>query len=389
LHYSNTDLYGEVFVPILKDLPLVKSLNLDFGVRYSKYTLFDATTKGQAKLEYRPINDLLVRGTFSQIYRSPTVQDLAQAPASSSTPYVDPCNNLTAAMVAANPNYSKACANVATDGSFHEQDAQINGVLRSNPNLRPEQGEVATYGIVYDPNWLQGFSFSVDFWRYTINDVLTQIDPTFASSQCIATGNPTYCDLAVRYGAGANAGQIQAYLQPTENVGTLKTDGVDVGLKYAVKNTPVGNFNFAVDATHVNSYTNAPGAGFPTIEYAGTYSKQFGNDTKWRGLASAAWGYKGFQALVTEQWIGHLVVTSGVPFAPAGQTDLHIPAIFYTNASVGYNFPTKTYVQVGMDNIFDRQPPIFFSNNTLNANTDVATYDVLGRRWTASFTQKF
>jgi iron complex outermembrane receptor protein len=389
LHYSNVDIYGELFVPILKDLPLVKSLNIDFGVRHSKFTLFDGVTKGEAKLEYRPIGDLLIRSTFSQIYRAPTVQDLAQAPAASSTAYVDPCNGLTAAMVAANPNYSKACANVPTDGSFHEEDAQISGVLQSNPHLKPETGEVVTYGLVYDPSWLGGFSVSADLWHYRINDVLTQIDPTFASTQCILTGAATYCDLAVRYGAGANAGQIQAYQQPTENVGTLLTEGADIGLKYAIKGTPIGSFHFAVDATFVNKYDNNPGAGTATVSYAGTYSKQFGNDTKWRGLMSAAWNYAGFQALVTEQWIGRLQITDGQPDVDAGvDPNIHIPNIFYTNVSLGYNFPTKTYIQVGMDNAFNRQPPLFYSNNVTNANTDVATYDLLGRRWFVSFTQK-
>ncbi len=390
LAYSNTDFYGELFAPLLKDMPLVKSLNIDLGIRYSKYTILDGTTKGQAKLEYRPVNDLLVRGTFSQIYRAPTVQDLAQAPAASSTSYVDPCNGLTAAAVAANPNLSKACQNVPTDGTFQEQDAQINGVLRSNPNLKPEQGEVATYGIVYDSSLVKGFSASVDFWHYTITNVLTQIDPTFASNQCIATGSPTYCDLAIRYGAGPNAGQIEAYLQPTENVGVLKTDGVDIGLAYSVKSTPIGSFHFALDVTHVNSFTNDPGEGAATVQYVGTYSRQFGNDTKWRGLLSAGWGYQGVNVLLTEQWIGKLTIPDGQPFAPAPLSpNIYIPNIYYTNGSVGYNFPTKTYVQAGMDNIFNRQPPLFYENNVTNANTDVATYDVLGRRWTVSFTQKF
>jgi iron complex outermembrane receptor protein len=390
LHYSNLDFYGELFVPVLKDLPLVKSFNLDFGIRHSKFTLFDGVTKGQAKAEYRPVGDLLIRGTFSQIYRAPTIQDLAQSPAASSTAYVDPCNGLTAAMAAANPNYLKACVGVPLDGTYNDRNAQTNGVLQSNPNLKPEQGEVLTFGFVYDASWLSGFSVSTDFWHYRINDVLTQIDPTFASNQCIATGEPLYCNLAIRYGAGANAGQVQAYLQPTENVGTLITDGVDIGLKYALNNTPAGSFHFSVDVTHTNSYENDPGAGAAAVEYAGTYSKQFGNYAKWRGLASAAWGYKGFQVLLTEQWIGKLKVSDGVPDAVAPySTDLAIPNIYYTNGSLGFNFPTKTYVQVGMDNIFNREPPLFYANNVSNANTDVSTYDVLGRRWFASITQKF
>jgi outer membrane receptor protein involved in Fe transport len=389
LHYSNVDIYGEIFVPILKDLPLVKSLNVDFGIRHSKYTSFDGTTKGQVKIEYKPINDVLVRSTFSQIYRAPTVQDLAQAPASSSTSYQDPCNGLTAAILAARPGLANVCKNVPLTGNFHEQDAQINGVLQSNPHLKPEQGEVLTYGIVYDSSLLSGFSASVDFWRYTINDVLVQLDPSFSDAQCEANGSPYYCSLSIRYGAGANAGQIQAYLQPTNNAGTLKTDGVDVGLKYAIKSTPIGTFRFSADATHVNSYTNSPGAGLATVQYAGTFSKQYGNDTKWRGLLSAAWGFKGFEALVTEQWIGKLKIPLGQPFAPPPlSTDIDIPNIYYTNASLGYNFPTNTHVQFGMDNIFNRIPPLFYQNNVINANTDVATYDVLGRRWYISFLQK-
>jgi iron complex outermembrane recepter protein len=389
LHYSNTDVYGELFAPLLKDLPGVKALNVDFGIRFSDYSDFSSTAKAQFKVEYRPISDLLLRGTFSQVYRAPTVQDLAQAPVQSSTGFVDPCNGLTAAMVAANPNYAKACVGVPLNGSFQEGDAQISGELRSNPNLKPEQGEVVTGGFVWDPEFLQGFSTSVDYWHYRINNVLTQLDPTFSSNQCLATGSSFYCGLAVRYpaNAGSNAGQIQLYLQPTENVGVLETDGFDIGFKYAVRNTPIGSWRFSADFTHVDSFTNIPFAGADPLQYAGTFSKQFGNDTKWRGLVSASWGWQGFEALLTEQWIGKLAIPDGDP--GPGDTSVAIPNIYYTNVEVGYNFPTNTHVMFGIQNAFNRQPPIFYQNNVTNANTDVSTYDVLGRRWYVGFTQKF
>jgi iron complex outermembrane recepter protein len=389
LHYSNTDVYGELFAPLLKDLPLVKALNVDFGIRFSDYSDFSSTAKAQIKVEYRPISDVLLRGTFSQIYRAPTVQDLAQAPVQSSSGYVDPCNGLTAAMVAANPNYAKACVGVPTNGSFQEQDAQISGELRSNPNLKPEQGEVVTGGIVWDPEFLQGFSTSLDYWHYRINNVLTQLDPNFSSQQCLNTGSSFYCGLAIRYNGGPNSGQIQLYLQPTENVGVLETDGVDLGFKYAVRKTPIGSWRFSADFTHVNSFTNIPFAGAAPVQYAGTYSRQYGNDTKWRGLVSASWGWQGFEALLTEQWIGKLNIPTGDPSAPPLSSNLAIPNIYYTNAEVGYNFPTNTHVMFGIQNAFNRQPPLFYQNNVTNANTDVSTYDVLGRRWYVGFTQKF
>jgi len=391
LAYSNTDIYGELFAPLLKDLPAVKSLNIDVGVRWSNYTPFNAVTKGQVKVEYKPVSDLLIRSTFSQIYRVPTIQDLAQAPVINSPTFIDPCNNLTAAVAATNPNYAKMCAGVPLDGKFQEPNGQITGELRSNPNLKPESGEVLTYGLVYDSSIIPDLSASVDFWRYTINNVLTQLDPSFSATQCLGTGSDFYCGQFVRYASGPQAGQVIVGLQPTENLGTLKTDGVDLGLKYALRHTPIGSFRFSVDVTHVNSFTNNPGGVNPvTVQYAGTFSRQFGNDVKWRGLASISWGWQGIEALLTQQYIGHGLIPEGEG-SPVAGTDVRVflPNVWYTNFSVGYNLPTNTRIQAGFDNIFNRQPPILFQNNVVNANTDVNTYDVLGRRWFVSITQKF
>jgi outer membrane receptor protein involved in Fe transport len=57
--------------------------------------------------------------------------------------------------------------------------------------------------------------------------------------------------------------------------------------------------------------------------------------------------------------------------------------------TVGYTIAaSRTHVQMGVRNISDKQPPIFYQNNVTNANTDVQTYDLLGRQWFVGFTQK-
>ena len=69
---------------------------------------------------------------------------------------------------------------------------------------------------------------------------------------------------------------------------------------------------------------------------------------------------------------------------------LHFPSVTYNNFSVGYNIePINSFVQFGVDNVFDRQPPVIYLNNALNANTDVNTYDTAGRFYRASFSVKF
>jgi outer membrane receptor protein involved in Fe transport len=69
--------------------------------------------------------------------------------------------------------------------------------------------------------------------------------------------------------------------------------------------------------------------------------------------------------------------------------DLPIPSMTYVDFTVGYELPTNTRIQAGFLNLTDKQPPLLYQNNVLNANTDVSTYDVLGRRYFLSLTQKF
>ena len=62
----------------------------------------------------------------------------------------------------------------------------------------------------------------------------------------------------------------------------------------------------------------------------------------------------------------------------------------YHDFSLGYNVEAiNTFVSIGVDNAFDKQPPILFLNNAVNANTDVSTYDTVGRFYHANFTIKF
>jgi outer membrane receptor protein involved in Fe transport len=141
------------------------------------------------------------------------------------------------------------------------------------------------------------------------------------------------------------------------------------------------------------SYLSIASPGAAPQQIVGTYSKQFGNYARFRGLATASWAGFGAEALISAQYIHHLNITypsvagvtaTGAPFPP-----LYIGSVIYWNASVGYNFVTKTKVLFSMQNMFDKLPPIFYQNNVTNANTDVQTYDTIGRRWLVSVQQKF
>jgi len=389
--YHVREIYTEFFVPILRDLPGAQQLNVTVGVRYSDYSVdtIGDDTNAQFKLEYRPIADLLLRGSFAQVFRAPTILDLSKAPSQDAPTFTDPCTGLTDAMVAANPNLALACQGVPRDGSFEQPNSQITGLILGSPNLKPETGDVTTFGVVYDPNFVEGLSLTVDYWKYKIEDLITPLDPNFAATQCVQTGNPDFCGLMFRYpDTHPAAGEFQVFQEPIVNLGVLETDGIDFGIKYALRNTAAGSFNFSLDMTRINSYESTPAPGAQTVDIAGTFDRQFGNYAKWRGLLGVGWALGGFDGLLTLRYI-HSLKVNDPDGGLIGEPPLEISSRTYVDATVGYTFPTDTKVQIGGINLTDKDPPILFQNNVTNANTDVSTYDLLGRRWYIGVSQKF
>src|SRR6185437_3150883 len=178
--FNVKEAYGELYIPVLKDMPFVRSLNITLGDRYSKYNLAGSTNNWKAAFEYRPIDDLLLRGTMTSVFRAPNVVNLFFAP-TTSAPYLssDPCDGFTGAPAGSGP--ALACVNVPTDGSFkdsyvaaHQQLTAVTaGANFFGVHLKPESGKTFDFGAVYSPHFVPGLSLSADYWRVYLNDTIT------------------------------------------------------------------------------------------------------------------------------------------------------------------------------------------------------------------------
>lgn len=393
-HYDVKEGYMELYLPLLADVPMVHSLSLDAGVRYSSYSLFGSTTRSSFKLEYRPIKDLLVRGTYAQIFRAPTILDISAAPAANAPTLNDICNGYTGGNTAAYPFLTTACASVPTNGTFKEPQNQITGIVRSNPNLKPETGYEDTFGLVFDPSFAPGLSFNADYWSYTVNELITTLDPNYALQQCGLTGAAEFCSLSHRYPlTSASAGQFVYMDQPTSNLGTLKTDGVDIGLHYLIKGTRIGSFQLLADETHLMSWTDTPAPGSAPQQIAGQYSKQFGNYAKDRATVSIGWDGWGAQAMVTARYVSAVdIPLTNCCDANGNFIGWHLGGVSYFDLTGGYTLKwTGTQLRAGILNLADKTPPIAGINSfgAGSAVTDIFTYDTIGRRFYIGFTQKF
>jgi len=421
--YNVKEVYAELFVPIIKDVPFVHALNLTIGDRYSKYNNFGNTNNGKIALEWRPIEDLLLRGTVSEVFRAPTVSDLFAAAASDAPKLSnDPCDHYTG-----NPP-NPACVNVPTDGSFVNSDVasglQISGIASGSEfagfNLGPETGKSFDWGIVYDPHFIDGLSVSADYWRIYLNDNITGVGAQAVLDLCSA-GQLAYCPLIHRFPNAPAAGQINFINEPTGNLGRVDVKGLDFALNYRLPEFSFGRFNVGLNATYLEKYnlSTAPGTPANTVyNYAGHFMG-FGSAAgascpgagggvclfpRWRAQSSVAWQLGSFDASWRMRYVGRFRMGSPAPSQdtfPAGTCyygdycTIHnlyydFGATVYNDIQFGYNLEAwNTRFDIGVNNVADKQPPFLYANNTLNANTDPSDFDLLGRYYWGRITVKF
>ncbi|HVX04970.1 MAG TPA: TonB-dependent receptor [Rhodanobacteraceae bacterium] len=414
--YSVKEAYAELFIPVLKDLPFAQALNITLGDRFSKYSTFGSTNNWKAAVEYRPIADLMLRGTVSTVFRAPTISDVFAPPGVGATALsADPCDHITVA----NP----ACAGVPLDGSFvdNEVGLDVTQVVGSGSKfagfpLGPELGKSFDFGAVYSPHFAPGLSAGVDLWRIYLDNVITGVGAQTILNLCFA-GVEEYCPLITRFGAGtAGAGQIARILTPTANLGRIDVKGVDLTASYRLPAFSFGQFIVDLSATYLSQYKiqTSPGeSGNQVLNGVGemgsigsplTSSCPFSGGQvcffpRIRGQAALDWQLGPWDASWRMRYISGFNLGSpdpsqGFSAAPGFAADnplvLRYGATVYSDVTVGYNIePINTRLEVGVDNVFDKQPPLLYNNNAPQANTDPNDFDVMGRYYWGRVTVKF
>ena len=400
--FTVKEAYAELFLPLLVDAPFAKALNLSIGTRYSDYDTVGDTVNSKIGIEWRPLEDLMLRASVSQVFRAPSITELYAGPAGDAPIFADPCIGLIGS--------NAACQNVPGDGSFSGTGlSQTSGVrmgsIAAGFPLKPEYGKSYNIGVVYDPKWVEGLSLSADYWRVKLKDTIVGVDAQTVANLCFNDNSSVFCQFINRY----SDGNVQFIVEPTANLGELDTSGVDLGIRYRLPETAIGNFVFTFDSTYLIKYDNATAPGEFPVAVAGHYNGLFGNFPRWRALAGLNWNLGAFDASWRMRYIGRTSVGSEDPrqndsadgcyrdlvFCAEGPwtfnpTRLDFGSYTYHNISFGYNADViNTRFELGVDNVADKMPPVMWQNNVLNANTDVNTYDTIGRFYWARVSVKF
>ncbi len=403
--YQVYELYGEGRLPLAQDMPGIKSLNLDVGYRFSDYSTAGITHTYKAAMDWRVVDDLLLRASYERAVRAPNINELFTPQSVGLDLSNDPC-------AGAHPTYSQAqCQNTGVTAAQYGHIAlnsadQYNGLLGGNPSLKPEKADTYTVGAVLTPHMVPGLSITVDYYNIKVNNYIQALDPQLVLNACATSGDPTLCALVKR---DPSSGSLwlgtNGYVVATNvNVGYLKTNGLDFEVNYR---TPFSRFGWenggslalAFDGSYLMALTTAPGVPPPSgtgTDYncAGFYglSTCATPNPKWRHRLRVTWTtpWSGFELSGNWRYFG-AVEAQGLSANPylAGSTptttaDAKIAAQSYFDLSAEWKVKDHVTFRLGVNNVFDKDPPLVGSSVGgtsvfFNGNTYPTVYDALGR----------
>ncbi len=404
---NTIDLFGEALIPLLSDLPFVQSLDLTLGYRYSDYSSIGGTQAYRADLDWGIVEGLRLRGGYNRAVRAPSIGELyspsnvnfpAIGSASASAPGGDPCDvNGFFRNGADKDKVRQLCLaqglSPAVIDTYEFGNTQTNGFDGGNPDLEEETADTWSVGLVYQSQsqspWLSRFSASIDYYNIEIEDVISSISISDALTGCFnGTGenpnydpNNSYCQ---QFERSATDGSIINAIETLDNLGSLKTSGVDLQVDWGVHLADVGGPDWGLLSVNavvgwLATREDSVVAGGAFIDRKGTISDDFGNTfPEWKSLVSMNWAQGPFSATARWRRVGEMTVYG---------SDETLDATHYFDLMGSWAINDTVSLRAGVNNVGDQQPRTW--DPGVQANTDPSTYDVLGRRYFVGLTARF
>ena len=390
--------FGEVNVPLLKDLSFTKYLGLTGAARYSKYSTVGGVWSYNFGGEWQPIKDLRLRAQYAKAVRAPNISELFTQPSQTFPSITDPCNGIKATGGGAAGTACRAIPAIAAffasnpAGTFTYTLADLQGITGfnlGNPNLHEETGKTLTVGAVFTPSFVPGLGITVDYYDIKVTDAIAGFGRNFTINQCLLTGDPNFCQFVFRSPVTGFITRVDAQ---NFNIAALKNRGIDFGLTYgrALHLLNDDRLNVNLHWTHlINNSQQASSLTSPT-DFAGTFGRGFSRDTAFM-QSSYKFG------IVTVGWQTNYL--SGGPFTRGFGVfgDPRVNALnivkdyWLHDAQLRFDPTKQISVFFNVDNVFDKKPQLlpgalFGTPTGLETSPDM---DVFGRRFLAGVRVKF
>jgi outer membrane receptor protein involved in Fe transport len=387
--------FAEVRLPLLKNLPAVKSLDAQAAVRQGKYSTVGNTTSWNSGLDWGINSTFRVRANYSVSTRAPNIAELYQAPSQTfPTGLVDPCAGKTLTgtdpiSVACRTNPGVVANMTANGGVFTLSQADLQGISgfdSGNPNLGAEKGKSTTFGVVITPktiDLLRDFTFTADYYKIKISDAINTPGRQYALNQCYGGGNTTFCNFITRRPAdvGPNsAGSLEFIDETSANTGGDFVEGVDVTASYRTRLFG-GMFNSRIAYTYIMKAYNQP-----TPQADKDYSQGEVGNARNRWVLNLGYNIGNLGVAATTTYFGQSYLEDIFMrdnFGSTNKMDGKVKSRAYLDLQANYKLGASE-IYFGIDNATNTKAPPIISGlpgNTTGAETNASVYDAIGRRY--------
>ncbi len=397
---------AQIDVPLIADKPFFQELAFGAAGRISDYSTSGSVKSYEADARWRPIENLLFRGSYQRAVRAPNIGELFSPPqgtqlaigTASATTVGDPCDSRSFVRAGANATQvANLCiaqgVPTAAIGTYQFATTATGQTVAGNTGLSPEKADTYNLGFVFNAPRNDGIfgdvSVSLDYYHIKITDVISTLPGLNVLSGCFNLDgtNPTYsnsnanCALISR---DAATGQLLNVSTPFANFGLLQTDGFEAQIHWGMPARFIGaTAKLYVDSAigRLNNYEVrlAPGAALLNYTNVSLGTANPGavppNVTpRWKALTT--FGVKSGSAGIGMRWRYQGSLRDASFVTNAASTAVGVPAYNLWDLFGSVKVNGKIEFRAGVNNLFDKGLP--FVNSSQNG-TDLSIYDAVGR----------
>lgn len=373
--YDVSELFTELSVPLLRDLPFAQELTFNGAFRYSDYSTIGETETWNLGLRYRPIQDIMFRATQARAVRAPNINDIFRGRSQTFGSFSDPCS---ADNIAFGDNPANRLANCTTAfaalgvnlATYLDTSSESTaGFITGNPLLDPEEADTQTFGLVATPRFIPGLVLTLDYYDVEISGAIASYSVQTIVNNCydLPAGNP-FCDLITRGRPVVNPGRIVSFDQVPGNLSSFATAGFDFGIRYTLDpanfgiDRDIGLFNFSVQGNKLER-----------LETRATDDADLNDDLgeegapEWQATFDLTWAFNNLTVNYGYSWFDATSRVSNVTLVT--QPDFYAPEYMYYDErsvhdlQVKYEINDWINVYGGVNNFTDAKPsPLGFGD---------------------------
>jgi outer membrane receptor protein involved in Fe transport len=246
---------------------------------------------------------------------------------------------------------------------------QLPTLSGGNTVLKPETGRTYTIGTVVTPHWVPHLSLSVEYWHYTLQNMISAPSTQYILDGCYTGTEPQLCSLV---SPRSTSGQLTAISAIQQNLGGLRTNGLDIDLTYRMRLGPQDSLSLSENYQQLIGYFQQYTPGGAWRNYTGRLLYLSGSGMpRERSYTTVSWQHGAFSLTYMVQYIGGMHWNDGTnDLAPQTAGRTRSPGVFLQDVTLGYRAGRWT-VNTGVNNLFNRQPPFVVDGAS---NTAVAQY---------------